>query len=172
VPAPPTLHLIVGLPGAGKTTLARQLERELPALRLTPDEWIVTLYGPSPTQAVLDAARDPVEHLNWDVATRAILLGVSVVLYFGFWSREERERFRNQAALLGARSQVHALRVSLDELKDRVGSRNAALPPATFHVTREQLESWWSVFEPPGSDELRIRLAPHEEDVRAVPPRP
>ena len=32
-----TLHLMVGLPCSGKTTEARRLERELGALRLTPD---------------------------------------------------------------------------------------------------------------------------------------
>ena len=40
-----TLFLICGLPGAGKTTLAKQLERERPALRLTPDEWIAPLLA-------------------------------------------------------------------------------------------------------------------------------
>ena len=34
-----TLHLMVGLPCSGKTTLAKQLEQERSALRLTPDEW-------------------------------------------------------------------------------------------------------------------------------------
>ena len=33
-----TLHLVCGLSGSGKSTLARQIERDLPALRLTPDE--------------------------------------------------------------------------------------------------------------------------------------
>ena len=46
--ATPTLHLIVGLSGSGKTTLARRLERELDALRLSPDEWIAALYGNAP----------------------------------------------------------------------------------------------------------------------------
>jgi predicted kinase len=41
----PTLHLMVGLPCAGKTTLARQLEQEYVALRLTPDEWHMPLFG-------------------------------------------------------------------------------------------------------------------------------
>lgn len=36
----PTLFLMCGLPGSGKTTLAKQLERERSALRLTPDEWL------------------------------------------------------------------------------------------------------------------------------------
>ena len=33
-----TLHLMVGLPCSGKTTLAKKLEVERAALRLTPDE--------------------------------------------------------------------------------------------------------------------------------------
>jgi len=32
------LHLICGLPGSGKTTLAKKLEREHTAIRLCPDE--------------------------------------------------------------------------------------------------------------------------------------
>jgi len=32
-----------GLPSAGKTTLAKQLECETKAVRLCPDEWIVRL---------------------------------------------------------------------------------------------------------------------------------
>ena len=40
-----TLFLICGLPGAGKTTLARQLEATHAALRLCPDEWIAPLLA-------------------------------------------------------------------------------------------------------------------------------
>ena len=40
-----TAHLIHGYIGAGKTTLARTLERELPAIRFTPDEEVARRYG-------------------------------------------------------------------------------------------------------------------------------
>lgn len=33
-----TLFLMVGLPGSGKTTRAKELERETGAIRFTPDE--------------------------------------------------------------------------------------------------------------------------------------
>jgi predicted kinase len=41
----PTLYVMVGLPGAGKTTYARHLEAEKQVLRLTPDEWMIPLFG-------------------------------------------------------------------------------------------------------------------------------
>jgi len=40
-----TLHLMVGLPCSKKTTLARTLEQTCAALRLTPDEWQLALFG-------------------------------------------------------------------------------------------------------------------------------
>jgi predicted kinase len=154
------LHLIVGLPGAGKTTLAARLERELPALRLTPDEWIGPLYGADLTQAQLDAVRDPVERVQWVVAERALALGLHVVLDFGFWTRAEREGFRARAAALGAGSRVHALVLPKEALWARLERRNAQLPPHTFRITREQLDAWWDLFEPPAGEELAERAAP------------
>ena len=92
-----TLLLICGLPCSGKTTLAVRLERERGALRLTPDEWIVRLFGTGLTPPTLDWCRDPVESVQWGVAERALRLGVNVILDFGFWSRVERDEFRARA---------------------------------------------------------------------------
>ena len=41
----PTLYVMVGLPASGKSTRARQIEEERQALRLTPDEWMIPLFG-------------------------------------------------------------------------------------------------------------------------------
>jgi predicted kinase len=146
-----------GLPCAGKTTLAKQIEHERSALRLTPDEWITNLFGADLSLAALDAARDPVESVLWDLAARILVLDVDVVLDFGFWSRTERDDFRARAARLGARSELHFLDVPEEELLARLATRNAQLPPGTFRIDAARLTLWSNWFEPPTMDELRPR---------------
>ena len=158
-----TLIMICGLPGAGKTTLARQLEQSRPALRLSPDEWIVHLLDDPNNQTELDRLRTPVETVQWDVAMRVLALGVDVVIEWGFWSREERRMFRERAQAIGARVELRFLDVAVDELWARLSLRNADLPPGTFVVTKEQLELWASWFESPDAEEF----ATFDNDVSA-----
>ena len=146
----PTLFLLCGLPGSGKTTLAVRLERERPALRLTPDEWISALaIDPHDEEK-----RAEVEALQWEVAERALVLGVDVVLDWGFWSRSERDDFRSRAAALGARAEVRFLNVPRGEFSARLGVRSAAPPQGTFRVSDAELDLWRTRFEPPTPDEL------------------
>jgi predicted kinase len=79
---------------------------------------------------------------------------MDVILDFGFWSRQERESFRAQARLLGARTEVRFLNVPKEVLRQRLAERNSNLPPHTFRVSLAQLEEWWDLFEPPNSSEL------------------
>jgi predicted kinase len=146
----PTLFLICGLPGSGKTTLAKRLEREQAALRLTPDEWMARVVGDGND----GAKRATVEEVQWEIAQRVLSLGVDVILESGFWARSERDDFRARAAALGADTKLYYLEVPIDELKRRLTLRNAALPPDTFHVEVDQLDLWAKEFEPPTPDEL------------------
>ena len=144
-----------GLPCSGKTTLAKQIERERAALRLTPDEWIARLFGADVEGGALDAARDPMEAALWELAARVLALGVDVILDFGFWAREERDEFRSRAAALGARFEIHFTHAPEQELLTRLAARYAALAPGTFRIDEARLRLWSSLFEPPTEDELR-----------------
>ena len=146
----PTLHLICGLPGSGKTTLARQLEHDLPALRLAPDEWMARIVG----DGYDGAKRAAVEAVQWEIAARALSLGVTVILENGFWSRAERDDYRARAAALRVETRLYFLDVPRDELLRRLALRNAAVPPDTFPVDAAHLDLWMSSFEPPSPDEL------------------
>src|SRR6187402_2415834 len=77
-----TLILMVGLPAAGKTTRARELAAEHQALRLTPDHWMISLFGDS----MADGRRFVLEGRLISVALQALRLGTSVVLDYGLWA--------------------------------------------------------------------------------------
>ena len=80
--AQPTMYVLIGLPGSGKTGRARDLEVERRALRLTPDEWMIPLFG----EPEADGKRDVLEgRLVW-LAMRVLRLGVNVVVDFGVWA--------------------------------------------------------------------------------------
>ena len=104
-----TLHLMVGLPCSGKTTLAQKLEHELPALRLNLDEWHIRLFGQDAEEPEHDARHSLIEAMLWNIASRALELGTNVILDYGFWALEEREDYRLRAKQLGAGSEVHYL---------------------------------------------------------------
>ena len=152
-----TLHLMVGLPCSGKTTLARTLEYACSALRLTPDEWQLRLFGQDAEEPEHNARHGLIEALLWDVASRALVLGTNVILDFGFWAREEREDYRSRATQLGASSEVHFLDVSGDELLRRLVRRNAQPSPMAFHITEEMMQPWIAFFQKPTPDELERR---------------
>ena len=159
------MHLICGLPCSGKTTCAKSLELKIPALRLSPDEWITRLYGADISGEALDAARNPVEGVLWDLAARALVLGLDVILEYGFWTRSEREEFRWRAAELGARSELHFTHAPEGELLRRLARRNADLPEGTFRIDEAQMRKWFGLFEAPGADELLAREAPARKTV-------
>jgi len=150
-----TLHLICGLPGAGKTTLAKRLEQEYSALRLTPDEWHTRLFGQDAEEEEHDARHDLIEAMLWDIAARVMALGVNVILDFGFWTRSEREDYRSRAARLGAASEIHFLNVPEDVLLTRLAARNAQLPSGVFLIREAKLKEWIRLFQSPTQDELK-----------------
>src|SRR4030043_434270 len=142
-----TLHLMVGLPCSGKTTLAQKLEHERSALRLTPDEWQIRLFGQDAEEPEHDARHSLIEAMLWNIASRALELGTNVILDFGFWAREEREDFRSRAKKLGASSEVHFLDVSEQELLRRLEVRNSQPSQEYFYITAEMLKPWIEFFQ-------------------------
>jgi predicted kinase len=142
------LIIVCGLPGSGKTTHAKQLERELRAVRLCPDEWIRAL-GAGLWQSDF---RSRIEELQWKLAQDLLTLGYTIVIEWGTWARSERDTLRKGARALGASVELHFLDVPLDVLLDRIRLRSMEYSP----ITLDDLMKWDGQFQRPGAEEMSL----------------
>jgi predicted kinase len=143
---------VCGLPGSGKTALARVLERRLRAIRFSPDEWMealsLNLYD--------EERRGKIEALQWKFGRELLALGLTVIVEWGTWGRSERDTLRLEARALGAAVELHYLSAPVDILFERLQRRARENPP----IERDPLSRWFEMFEAPTREELALFDAP------------
>ena len=154
----PTLYLLCGLPGSGKTTWAKELEAAGKGILLNADGWVCRLYPDDAEAAARDDRKQLVEQVQWELAERLLLGGISVILDWGLWMRSERDDYRQRAVDLGANVQTVFVDAPLATLHVRIAERNRNLPAGTFRISAEELDEWAAIFEPPSHEELRAGI--------------
>jgi len=148
-----TAHLVHGFLGVGKTTFAKRLERSLPAIRFSHDEWMVRFYGTDPPGHLFEGhARAVTEQIDllWP---RCLELGVDVVLDLAFWSRKERDQAKARARARGADVLLYRLNSPEHVARARLRARNEKLD-GNLLITDATYDLLKMRFEP---------LAPEEE---------
>lgn len=151
-----TLFLTVGLPGAGKTTLAKRLAQERRMLRLTPDEWMVPLFA----DGEADGRRDIIEGRMIWTAREALRSGASVILDFGCWSSDERYAIRAIAESAGADFELGYVALDEEERRARASRRWLEEPGSTFPITDADHDQFVALFQPPTTRELTLGPLP------------
>ena len=146
------LIIFCGLPGSGKTTVARRLEQTTGAFRLNIDEWVAALG----VDFWDDDFRHKLERRLYKLGLRLLELGQSIILEDGTWTRDERDELRKIARNLGATIELHYIDLPLEELWRRLEGRNSAGAADTVPITKEILEECWQRFERPDEAELAL----------------
>ena len=152
-----TAHLIHGFLGVGKTTLARQLEQKVPAIRFSHDEWMTRLYGDDPPVEHFQEFYRRVSQQLEEVWPRCLELGVDVVLDFGCWTRRERDALWAKIAAIGAEARLYRVTCSEEESWRRIEKRNIDLR-GSLYIARNTFEILKHRFEQLGSDEECIEI--------------
>ena len=158
----PRLIVVCGLPGSGKTTLAKALEVRLGALRFCPDEWMETLSIDIYDQE----KRARIEALQWKLSQELLARGLIVIIEWGTWGRSERDALREGARALGAAVELHVLHASEEVLFGRIRRRAMEDPP----ITPEALSGWYQAFQPPAEEEMALFDPPLMGDEEFPPP--
>ncbi len=148
----PRLMVICGLPGSGKTTLARKLERAFGAIRFCPDEWMEALA----LDLYDEDRRAKIEALQWTMAQDLLRLGLVVIIEWGTWGRSERDALRVGAREIGAAVELHYLSEPLDVLFERIQRRAMEDPP----IRRDDLIRWAETFQVPTPEEMALYDSP------------
>jgi predicted kinase len=148
------LVIICGLPGSGKTTLAKCLEQSLRAVRLAPDEWMdalsINLYDLE--------SRARIEALQWKLAKELLMLGLVVIIEWGTWGKFERDTLREGARKLGAAVELHYLSAPPEVLFERIQRRGRENPP----IKREDIIQWAELIEVPTEEEMNLFDTPSQ----------
>ena len=145
--------LLCGGTGAGKTTYAQRWEVAGGGVRLSIDEWMLALHGDGLLRTEFDAKMAALKTQQLEIVRQLVPLGVEVMLDWGFWKAEERQRVGAQLRGLGAKPIVVWLDVSPRVAWRNLQVRNAAAAAGEYLVTPDMWQDFWAAFEPPSAAE-------------------
>jgi predicted kinase len=156
------VHLVCGATGAGKTSYALKLSRQLNATLFSIDEWMMTLYGPDrPEPMDLPWMLERIERCETQMAALVLQLGsqgVRSVLDISLLREEQRRKWAALASKAGLSVQLHFIDVTAEERWRRVTQRNEQQGETyRLTVTRPMFDYIESVWQPPTPEELKAR---------------
>ncbi len=158
----PTIHLIEGPVGAGKSTYAGRLSLERQALHLNLDAWMVTLFAPDRPDTdfmawYAECKQRCIEQI-WAVACGLLELDRDVILELGLVQRVDREAFYQRVDGTDFNLDITVLNIPVELRRQRVRERNAsARGTYQMQVSDEVFELANGFWESPDDAEIGAR---------------
>ncbi len=147
------LHLIHGYIGAGKTTFAKKLEAETGATRYTFDEWMIDMFGDNPLDFPGSEAKTKTR-LSLEVQKN--FPAKDLILDYGFWSRKERDEYRELGRSHGAEVILYSVVIDMDVAKKRTLLRTERKEKGALFVDENAFEKLKAEFEALDHDEVHV----------------
>ncbi|WP_036688308.1 AAA family ATPase [Paucisalibacillus globulus] len=156
----PFVVLMCGIAGSGKTTFSKKLEEE-GFIRLSIDEEVWSTYGRYGVDYPREKYREYLDESHariCDKLLKFIQENKKIVLDSSFWSRSEREKYKQLIEENGGKWKLIYLKVDDNELRRRLEIRSKRFDAnAAFPITKEMLTTFLKGFEEPiGEGEIVI----------------
>lgn len=118
------LHLMCGFMGFGKSTIAKQLQKKLNAVCLSPDKFMLDLYGRKLTEKNFRIAKKRVDVVIWKLAEQVLKSGVDVILDYGFWTKVSRREAYERGIKIADEVIMEQVICSMETAKKRLLKRS------------------------------------------------
>lgn len=160
-----TLYLMMGYPGAGKTTVARWIAERTGAVHLWADVERHKMFA-APTHSQTES-RQLYDELNHQ-AERLLAAGRSVVFDTSFNHYADRQLLRDIAEKYGARTLIVWVATAADTSRDRAVHAQVVRNGYNFAMSGQQFDAIAGKLEPPRADEKIIKIDGTKLDADAV----
>lgn len=122
----PAIYLICGFIGFGKTTYAKNLEKNLSAIRFTHDEIMWQRYGRNPDN--FQKKNKEIDEFIRRETEKEIKRGKDVILDYGFWTKEKRAAYYSWAKTVTPNVYFHAVVCDIATARRRINERTRNNP--------------------------------------------
>lgn len=154
----PEVIMTCGRICSGKSTYARQLQKERGAVILSIDELMLDILG-GDTGDKHDEYVRRTEMYLYRKSAEIVAAGASVILDWGFWTRKDRDFAREFYRSRGIGCQLHYVSIDDAEWKRRIEKRNAEVSAGrsdAYFIDEGLAAKFQSLFEQPDEGEMDI----------------
>ncbi|MCM1356987.1 MAG: ATP-binding protein [Prevotella sp.] len=152
--------MVCGKICSGKSTYAEKLRMEDNSVLLSVDEIMLTVFGQNAGEKH-DEYVGKIKTYLLKKIPEFINAGISIILDWGFWTKQERDFTRKFCKIRNIECEVHYINISNEVWKQHISNRNnmvSAGKSESYFVDDRLVEKFISMFEVPNKNEVDILI--------------